>query len=80
MRKLVNLTLLFIIVIAISCHKDDPAVKTFQFYLSIQAYSDQSGKAELTTSHISVTSGRVLFDGDGGAAANKVTVDDGNLE
>jgi len=80
MKRITNLVLVLSIAIAVSCRKDDPAVKQFQFYVSTKAYSATSNQPELTTSHISIISGRLLVDKDQTADVNKISVDDGDLE
>ena len=80
MKQSAILTLALLLGIVTSCKKDDPSPKKLEFYVSAKAYSTQTGQPELATSHVSVTSGHLLFDADKAAAVNKISVDDGNLE
>jgi len=53
-------------------------VNTFQFSVGVLTYNSLASNLALATSHINITSGAtVLFDGDEGAATNKLTIKDG---
>ena len=69
---------LFLTAIVFSCQKDTP-IKKFDFYISTKAYSAQTSQPELTTSTVSVISGRSLFNQDEAAGTTKVSIEDGDL-